>query len=417
MRRCADPAPSPVSDHETRGIGSVHAAIPREPALPMSRKNTKQSPRKRQPATARPGDVPLSAGRKAAFLAVTALLLVALAEGLSAIALRVVEGEWPYSRPRNVNYLLFEPHPDWVATPRKDVTVTVSGQRHHHNSDGWRGEEFSRVKTKPRVACIGGSTTYCVGVNDEETWPYYLGQLLRPDYEVLNFGIPGHSSVEHKKLLPMVLSRYSPDVVVFQMGLNDVRNMNVDDPGADYQNFHRPSLFGAMGFRRRERLPRSALVQASAALLEKLKVLDVYPFPNGVPPGRLSDSVDPRVVQAFAANLDILLQECRAKNVRVVLVPHTMTTRTFTETNFKWWTPYLTKRGIFNGQAALNAEMRKRADGDRVIYAEFLDRTTWGTREFCDPSHLNAKGNLRLARMLKDDLPWSPSPGSEAAKR
>ena len=374
----------------------------------MTRKHPDHSSGKRRPDGARTGKVAISRGKKAGFLIAIALLVVLFAEGLFAIALRIAEGQWPYSRPKSANYLLFEPHPDWVMTPRKGVDVTVLGNSHHHNADGFRGKEFSSVKTKRRIACIGGSTTYCVHVGDEQTWPFYLDQLVQPYYEVLNFGIPGHSSVEHKKLLPQVLARYSPDVVVFQMGLNDLRNMNVADLGLDYENFHQPSLrFAVSGACRRDRLPRCALLQGAVVLLEKLKVLSITPFPHGFPAGHDSDSVDPRVVEIFSANLDILLRECRARHIPVVLLSHALSPEVISDTNYKWWAPYLTKKGIFQAEDALNAVMRSKADGDMVIYAGFMDGATWGPAEFADPTHLNPNGNLRLARMLKEGVPWS----------
>jgi lysophospholipase L1-like esterase len=383
-------------------------------ALLVTRKDPHHRPGKRRPDAAKTGEVALSRGRRASFLVAIALLIVVCAEGLFAIALRLTEGQWPYTRPKSANYLLFEPNPQWVITPRKNISVTVLGNSHHHNSDGFRGNEFSRVKTKPRIACIGGSTTYCIGVADNQTWPFYLDQLLQPDYEVLNFGIPGHSSAEHKKLLPYVLDRYSPDIVIFQMGLNDLRSMNLDDPGPDYANFHQPSLrFTVTGACRRDRLPRCALIQGTVVLLEKLKVLSVSPFPHGPPAGHVSDSVDPRVVETFSANLDILVRECLAKHIRVVLLPHAMSPETISDTNYKWWAPYLTKKGIFNALDALNAVMRRRADGDRVIYAGFMDGVTWDPAEFVDPSHLNSNGNLRLARLLKEGVPWSRFLGEE----
>jgi hypothetical protein len=157
-------------------------------------------------------------GKKAAFLVATALLVLLFGEGLCALGLRLTEGQWPYARPRTANYLLFEPHPDWVITPRKGASIIVAGLTHSHNSQGFRGAEFPVVKTKPRIACIGGSTTYGIGIGDDQTWPFYLNQLLQPNAEALNFGIPGHSSVEHRKLLPYVLARYSPDIVILQMG-------------------------------------------------------------------------------------------------------------------------------------------------------------------------------------------------------
>ena len=116
--------------------------------------------------------------------------------------------------------------------------------------------------------------------------------------------------------------------------------------------------------------------------------------------------MDSRVVEIFSTNLDSLLRECRAKQVRVVLLPHTMSSEMISETNYKWWAPYLTKKGIFNALEALNAVMRRRADGDWVTYAAFVNDATWEQTEFCDPTHLNANGNQRLARLLKDGVPW-----------
>ena len=350
----------------------------------------------------------MSRSKRAFFLLATILLLAVFAEGLFAIGLRITEGQWIYSRPKSANYLLFAPHPEWLLTPRKNVDITVQGNSHHHNSDGFRGSEFSPTKAKCRIACLGGSTTYCVGVADDQTWPFYLGQLLPPDFEVLNFGIPGHSTSEHKKLLPHILERYSPDVVVFQMGLNDLRSMNVADPGADYENFHQPSLrFSATGACRRDWLPNCALIQGAVVLLETMKILGNSPFPHGTPAGHLSDSVDPRIVETFSNNLTILLQACQAKHVRVVLLPHALSPETISETNYKWWAPYLTKQGIFNAEAALNAVMQRQADGDKIIYGNFITDANWNGTEFCDPTHLNANGNSRLARLLREDLPWN----------
>ena len=334
------------------------------------------------------------------------LFVLLCAEGLLAITLRLTEGQWPYTRPKSANYLLFEPHPDWVMNPRKSVDVTVLGNSHHHNADGFRGNEFSPVKTKHRIASVGGSTTYCIGVSDDQTYPFYLDLLVQADCEVFNFGVSGHSSVEHKNMLPQILTRYSPDIVIFQMGLNDLRSMNVDDPGPDYENFHERSLrFAVAGACRRDRLPPTALLQATVILLEKIKVLKTSPFRGGAPAGHVSDSVDPRVVKTFTANLDLLLRECLSTHTRVVLLPQALSPEMITETNYKWWDPYLTKKGIFDAEDALNVVMRSRADGERVIYADFVDGETWSPGEFFDPTHLNAKGNLRLARLLKEDLP------------
>jgi lysophospholipase L1-like esterase len=351
--------------------------------------------------------------KQALFVFVAALIFLLLAEGLCAVALRLAEKQWPYTRPKSANYLLFEPHPDWCLTPRKNADITVLGNRHHHNADGFRGKEFSKTRDGLRMVCIGGSTTYCVGVADDQTWPFYLEELLPAGSEVRNCGVPGHSSEEHKKMLPVILQNQTPDVVFFQMGLNDLRSMNVTRPGAHYENFHEPSLrFAAGAACRRDRLPPVALVHAATILLEKFQVLKASPFSPDGPPGKVSDLVDARIVETFSANLDALLRECRSHHVRAVLLPHALSPEMITETNYKWWVPFLTKQGIFNAEAALNAVMRAKADGRQVIYAGFLDGQIWTPGEFCDPTHLNPSGNRRLARMLHDQLPWAQLPAA-----
>ncbi len=51
--------------------------------------------------------------------------------------------------------------------------------------------------------------------------------------------------------------------------------------------------------------------------------------------------------------------------------------------------------------------MQRQADGDKIIYGNFITDANWNGTEFCDPTHLNANGNSRLARLLREDLPWN----------
>src|SRR5687767_1868942 len=145
------------------------------------------------------------------FSLVAFVLVLIVAEIICAIGLRVVQGRWIYTQAENDNYKLFEPDAALIGVPRKNVSVTINGLLYHHNAEGFRGENLEKTKSKKRIICIGGSTTYGIGVSNNQTWPYYLDSMLQPDYEVLNLGIPGHTTVEHKKLLPEAIKKYSPD--------------------------------------------------------------------------------------------------------------------------------------------------------------------------------------------------------------
>lgn len=94
------------------------------------------------------------------------------------------------------------------------------------NEDGFRGCSWEESK-KPgtlRIACFGGSTTFGHCVDDRETWPAQLAQLLNEKIckcEIMNFGVPGWDSSRDRDLALSVISKYNPDVLLFHEGWND----------------------------------------------------------------------------------------------------------------------------------------------------------------------------------------------------
>lgn len=95
------------------------------------------------------------------------------------------------------------------------------------NSSGIRGDEFSSAQG-PRILALGGSTTECFYLDDEEAWPRLLQKELAaaPGLSrvwVGNIGRAGGKASNHllqvRKLLPL----YPPiDVVLVLVGINDL---------------------------------------------------------------------------------------------------------------------------------------------------------------------------------------------------
>ena len=82
-----------------------------------------------------------------------------------------------------------------------------------------------------RVLTLGGSSTYGDGVNDDQTYPVYLQRELAPFYKnleitVINGGFRGKTIAETKELLRFLLLDFSPDILVFYEGHNDVQLPN-----------------------------------------------------------------------------------------------------------------------------------------------------------------------------------------------
>ncbi len=155
------------------------------------------------------------------------------------------------------------------------------------NSRGLRGSEVADEPAEGtiRVACLGDSVTFGYGVEDDETYPAVLAELLAAhgSYEVINAGVPSHDSrqgslVLHHRVLPL-----QPDVVVLCFGLNDVAYL-FERPNPDIAGFrilpHRRE-----GVARRFRESILGLIQdarfpgASVVLLAP-PVTSFYSFPD-----------------------------------------------------------------------------------------------------------------------------------------
>jgi lysophospholipase L1-like esterase len=97
----------------------------------------------------------------------------------------------------------------------------------HTNSAGMRDREISRDKPPGvlRIACLGDSSTFGYNVEVDEGYPRQLQALLDAQYpgrfQVLNFGVPGHASLQGVERLKHLASGFHPDVVTFAFGTND----------------------------------------------------------------------------------------------------------------------------------------------------------------------------------------------------
>jgi lysophospholipase L1-like esterase len=108
----------------------------------------------------------------------------------------------------------------------REVTVTK-------NSLGFRGAnppaDFANRLT---LVTIGGSTTQCFFLNDDQTWTARLGQRLEGPLEpfwINNAGLDGHSTYGHLVLLQDYIVPLRPKVALFLVGANDVAASALSD--------------------------------------------------------------------------------------------------------------------------------------------------------------------------------------------
>lgn len=93
------------------------------------------------------------------------------------------------------------------------------------NLQGFRQPSSPPPDAATRVLVTGDSTAFGVGVDDEEAWPSQLQGLLSERMakavEVVNAGVPGHSTLQAIRMAEKYGLEPKPDVLVLCAGFND----------------------------------------------------------------------------------------------------------------------------------------------------------------------------------------------------
>lgn len=122
----------------------------------------------------------------------------------------------------------YDPSKGWALKPNICDTKVFSEKTLGSNSKGIRGKNEYYYKKNPnqlRILVIGDSFTFGEGVSDNETYPYYLQQML-PGTEVINFGIHGYGHDQMLIYLKEEGIKYNPDIVILGYLYGDgIRNM------------------------------------------------------------------------------------------------------------------------------------------------------------------------------------------------
>jgi hypothetical protein len=91
-----------------------------------------------------------------------------------------------------------------------------------------QGMSFAKASKKRRVALVGDSYTFGEDVAYAETWGHLLEKALGPEYEVLNFGVPGYGVDQAYLRFEKDVTKWKPDVVILSFIAHDVeRTMTV----------------------------------------------------------------------------------------------------------------------------------------------------------------------------------------------
>lgn len=201
------------------------------------------------------------------------------------------------------------------------------------NDLGFRGPplpaDFEQHLT---IVTVGGSTTECLHLAEDKTWPAVLSRALDETFQdvwVNNAGLDGHSTFGHIQLVRQLILPLKPDYVLFMVGINDIDrpDLNEYDQGmlTEYQSFKQKLVSGSELLSTVQAIWRTARVQ-DLGLGHEFE-LNVETAKAGqddptIAAQYISDQRD-RLAVHYAERVRLLIRETRAAGIEPVLITQT----------------------------------------------------------------------------------------------
>lgn len=286
-----------------------------------------------------------------------------------------------------------------------------------HNAEGFReARSFPpRDPGRPRIVCVGGSTTYGAGVEDNrDTYPAALERALRRldgrPWEVFNLGIGGYTSREVRLNYQRHGRGLEAGLVLIQSAINDVAPRFYPGFKCDYSHFRRPLTLPARGGWRhwayQSRLV--LLVGYHAGWLTPLTLQDRTqpPWPS---PGQIEASLAQNGPACYREHIRGLIEDVRADGSAPVLL-----TQAYLEHPDFAPPPgdsEVLEACFRQGLAEHNQVLRELSAELDIPLIDLAREMPAHRRSYSDPIHHTAAGNATKARIIAEFLHRLPAAG------
>ena len=313
-------------------------------------------------------------------------VLAVLGDGEREVALRAQDPEWLVNARSAFSTGLFirDEHAIWRPKPGLMVEATpmaVYGTRPLVlNSHGHRSPELTvaRPDGVRRIMLLGGSHPYGMWVETEDAYIAVLGRLLEArsgpgEWEVINAACPGHTTFQGLAYLREHGLAFAPDIVIFDLGMNDSLPLSVGYAAPDHEVARVPGVVN------------SATRMAAASFVYRLLRRVLRP---------VAGATDLRAVRVpterTRANREAVEALGRRHGFRVLHVTQVSSQ-------------------VGPGGSAICRDSLDGFDHVADVCATFMALGPDSGRHFHDPIHANAEGHALIARTVLaklDDLGW-----------
>jgi len=361
--------------------------------------------------------------------AVLMTLLITL-ELSGQLAYKLHVGKYLYEIEPHRDVKLFQSHPYLSVIAKKNAIHTNGGKTVTTNEEGYRitsAESVAKDGDQINVICLGGSTTFGVGVDDEDSWPYILQEQLGDQYRVTNLGIPGYSTMEAMIQLTSTVSELDPDVVVVYQGWNDIRNYHSPNKSADYFWNGAMQQVYLQVKKTKSPLDNFAITYITNRLNERANDIITARTPDQnqggmiaptINPSNSGDSLfqvnDPYVDSIYVRNLKMIESICTHLNARSIFIPQVLNLPLYenpedkitVRTPYKSWTPYIKDTAMPGLIKKFNALMYNNIDSalNTRVVDSILYKYDWETRHFVDEGHFSMEGGKLFTQIVLERI-------------
>ena len=138
---------------------------------------------------------------------------------------------------------MYDSSKGWISKPNIRDMQVFDNKLLNTNSKGFRGTteySYSKSQDKIRILVLGNSYTFGEEVSDNETYSYYLQEML-PKAEIMNLGMHGYGHDQMLVFLKEEGIKYKPDIVILgfihaDMNRNMVNFRDYAKPKFDLDN-------------------------------------------------------------------------------------------------------------------------------------------------------------------------------------
>lgn len=283
----------------------------------------------------------------------------------------------------------------------------------------WGGGE---KKSRNRILCIGGSTTWGQGIDDiQSTYPTHMENYLKAkgyDVDTINAGLQYYSSAEDLTTLLFAGLGQRPDIVIIYTGVNDLEAiMSPKGFSPDYSHWRQvdPALFG-----------HSANIAHSMAWMAPSWTLRLAATLAFQPDGSLSHTVSmpmyrlgealhstnpiaPNATEAISINATSMVGAARASGATPVLVNFSIKVDHPTHEDSYYSGMDQKRRDEIRSrwrkaEALINDAISNVASAQAVPLIPFHTFKPEPPGEFFDHCHLNESGLRQQAELFGDFL-------------